>query len=108
MRRRVRIIRACGHQKALHRIRMNIFNDFQESLSLVDPDFRKSLLPNRSAEPKLAPSPKRETAFDELDRLLHGHLRAHRDQQMEVIRHDYKFVEKIFPLPAIMIENVNQ
>src|SRR5437588_3589695 len=108
MRRRVRIIRACGHQKALHRIRMNIFNDFQEGLPLVDSDFRKSLLPNRSAKPKLAASLKPETAFDELNRLLQGHLRAHRDQYMEVVRHDHKFVEKIFPLLAIMIEDVDQ
>src|ERR1700674_4951803 len=105
--RRVRIICACRHQETLYRIRMNMFNDLQESLPLIHPDFRKSLLPNRSAEPKFPPGPKRKTASHKLHRLLHGHLRAHRDQHMEVIRHDYKFVEKIFPLLAIMIEHVN-
>ncbi len=64
---------------------MNIFSDIQESLPLMHPDFRKSLLPNRRAEPQFASCPKRKTALDQLNRLFHGGLCIYGGQHMEVV-----------------------
>src|SRR5208337_4054620 len=95
-------------EESLHRNRMNILSNTQENFPFIHPDFRKSLLPNRSAKPEFASCQKRKTAFDQLNRLLHGHLLVHRDQHVEVVGHDHKFVEKILLLLAIVIEHIDQ
>ena len=87
---------------------MNIFSDTREGLTVIHPDFRKSLLPNRSAESEIASCTKGKTALDQLNGFLHGHPGPHSDQRVEVVGHDHKFVEQIFSLLAIVIQYVDQ
>jgi hypothetical protein len=77
-------------------------------LPLIHTDFRTSPLPNRRAEPEFASCPKCKTSLDQLNRFLQGHLRAHRDPHVDVVRYDHKFVEKIFPLLAMVTGRVDQ
>src|ERR1700731_2353377 len=108
MRGRIRIVCCCLHEETLHRVRMNIFTHSQEGLPLMHPDLRKPFLPNWGAEPKFASCPKGKTALDQLNRLFHSHLAAQRDEQMEVVGHNYEFVKKILPLFAIVIEHFDE
>jgi hypothetical protein len=63
----------------------------------------KPLLPNRGMETQFSTRSKSEAAFDELDSFLNRHAGADRDQQMKMIWHNDKFVEKIFALLPIRI-----
>src|ERR1017187_462855 len=74
----------------------------------MHPDLRKSLLPYRRVERKFASCPKCKAALDQLYGPLNGYARAHRDQQVEVVGHDDKFVEKVLLLLAIVIKHVDQ
>jgi len=71
-------------------------------------NFRKTFLPNWRAESKFPSCPKRKPTLDQLDCFLNGRLVADPGQQMEMVGHDHKFVEKIFPQLAIVIEHIDQ
>ena len=73
---------------------------------LVIPDtmIRKTGLPGRRTRLQS----KRKPSLDKLNRTLQRYLICGRNQGMEVIRHNYKFMEEIFPLSAIVKEDINE
>src|ERR1035438_10405547 len=108
MSRRIGIIRTYRRQKMLHRIRMNIFANFQETIAILQANFRKALLPNRRAKSEFPSRSKRKATLDQLNRLFYRHIRSDRDQHMKVVRHDHKFVKEVFSLLPVVIKNVDQ
>src|SRR6266849_1170336 len=87
-----------------NRILTNIRNVPQVVSYIANAMIRKTLLPNFHIRSQLLLRPIREPALDELDSLLQTRFR--RDQNMDVIRHDDKFMQKICRT-SVMIERVN-
>jgi len=82
--------------------------DTQGGLALIYSDLRKTFLPNRSAKTEFASCAKFETTLNQLNGLLHRHPGTYRDQCMEMVGHDHKFMKTIFSLLAIVIQHVDQ
>jgi hypothetical protein len=73
-------------------------------LVVSDSMIREAGLPHRD----LRFQAKRKCALDELYSLLQRNLGRRRDQYMNVVGHDHEVMKKIFPLPAVMLENIDE
>jgi len=73
-------------------------------LAVSDSMIREARLPYR----QLRLQAKRKTSLDELDSPLQRCLRCRRDQRVNVVGHDHEIMKKIFPLAAVMLEDVNE
>jgi len=56
--------------------------------------FREDLLPDVVLEVEFFPRPKGKTALDVLQLFFQCGIRRRRQQKMEMVRHDYKFVQE--------------
>ena len=74
MRRRMRKLRRLANQMPGYGIVSYIFCNMLIGFSIENADLRKSFLPKRGHEPEFSSGAKRESAFDELHRLLNGHV----------------------------------
>ena len=86
-----------------HRVVPNVFSGFQERIGIADPYFREAFLPDWCDEPKLPSCSKRKPSLNELHCPLNRHVRPNREQSMEVIGHDYEFMEPEFALAAVVV-----
>jgi len=73
-------------------------------LRVTNPMIRETRLPHR----RLRLQAKRKSSLDELNSLLQGNLGCRRDQRVEVVGHDHEVMQKIFPLAAVMLEDINE
>ena len=75
---------------------------------IIDAVVCKSSLPNLGFDLQLLAGAERETPFDELHHFLERNFKSRRDKQVQVVRHDYEFVEQQSLLASIIEEHVEQ
>jgi hypothetical protein len=80
------------NEPCLYRILSYVFPVLQPTLPVVDPHFGESMLPNFSLKSALISQTIGKTAFDELHCLLNRHGGGKCDEQVKMIRHDYKIM----------------
>ena len=80
----------------------------QKCVCIDNSNFRKSLLPNRGAEPKFLSRPECEATLDELHSPLNRQLAFNGEQDMEVIGHYHEFVQPEFSLGAILVQHTHE
>ena len=85
---------------------MNIAPDTLEGFSIEDANLRKSFLPDRRLECELAARSKRESTFYKPHGTFNREIRTHRDQGVEMVRHDHEFVQAEFSLAAVFVQNI--
>lgn len=73
-------------------------------LAVSDSMIRETRLPYR----KLRFQAKRKSPLDELNGPLQRYLGCRRDQRVNVVGHDHEVMQKIFPLAAVMEENIDE
>ncbi len=86
----------------------DVFAAVQECIGILNAHFRETLLPDRRAETKFPPCPEGKAAFDELDGSFDCHLAFDGEEYVEVIRHDYEFVQAEFSLGTIAVEHAHE
>ncbi|MGA9631466.1 MAG: hypothetical protein WBQ63_08590 [Candidatus Acidiferrales bacterium] len=70
--------------------------------------FREALLPDALPEIEFFLRTKGKPAFNVLQAFLQGDIGRRRQQKMEMVRHDYKFMQKKSLLPAILLQDLQQ
>jgi hypothetical protein len=75
-------------------------------LGIPNPMIRKTFLPNLSLL-QLSQAIRIST-LNELHSPLQGDIGTRREQQMNMVRHDHKFMQAIFPLIAVAEQHLKQ
>jgi len=100
----MRIILRLGYQPRTHRITPDVFAMPGEILAIPDPMIRKTRLPDRQTRLQS----KRKPSLDELHSPLQRYLIRRCNQGMEMIGHNHKVMEQIFPLLAIVEKDFSE
>ena len=103
-----RILIDRSSQPSLHRVLRNIFPMLPKALLIISPHLRKPVLPNLALIPELFLQSIREPTLDQLHSLLNRHIPRNRNQQMNMIRHDYEVIQFEFPRRHIRPQNVDK
>src|SRR5215467_5168804 len=86
----------------------NVFCRFLIMLGARYARFRKSRLPDGSAESEFTTRTRCESAFYELHSPFNADVGIDRQQHMEMIGHHDEFVQPEFLLGAVVVKNLNE
>jgi len=91
-----------------YRVLANVFALICKCVRIEDPNFRKAFLPERRLDPEFLPCTNSKSPLDELNRFFNRRVRIDSQENMKMIGHDDKLVQKVFaPLP-IRIERPDE
>lgn len=104
----MRIFSRILHEMRFHGIVLDVACSSLERARILNADFREPLLPERSGHPKFPPCTKRESALDKLHRPFDRHPAFDREDDVEMVGHDYEFVETELVLSAVFVDNLQE
>ena len=78
------------------------------ALAIVDAHLGKAALPHLSQIPQFSFQTIGKSTLDELHDSLNGAIARDRDQQMQMVRHDYEIMQLKFSLLTIETKHIDQ
>ncbi len=73
-----------------------------EVVDVADPMIDITTLPDFSMHPQALAGAMRKTSFYELDSAFESYASCRSEENVEMIGHDYEFVQEVFPLAAVV------